>query len=133
MKGRLGVWFFAAAAMAMAAATPCLAAAETPEGATAAAEPAAVTDPCAQALALFGGLEAVLQLPAPEPVEAIPVAGPPGFRTCVCSCGYPCKTDADCGPGGNCGPGITCCARPAEGAVPSLGAEGLPAEAPVES
>jgi len=32
-----------------------------------------------------------------------------GFRTCRCSCGFPCKTDADCGPGGVCAPGITCC------------------------
>ncbi len=44
----------------------------------------------------------------PEPIFLKP---PPPFklRTCVCSCGYPCETDADCGPGGNCGPGITCC------------------------
>jgi hypothetical protein len=33
----------------------------------------------------------------------------PRLRTCVCSCGEPCRTDADCGPGGRCGPGITCC------------------------
>ncbi|HEX6901646.1 MAG TPA: hypothetical protein VF789_18100 [Thermoanaerobaculia bacterium] len=32
-----------------------------------------------------------------------------GFRTCRCSCGAPCKTDADCGPGGRCSAGITCC------------------------
>ena len=32
------------------------------------------------------------------------------LRTCRCSCGYPCKTDADCGPGGVCASGITCCA-----------------------
>lgn len=32
------------------------------------------------------------------------------FRTCRCSCGFPCKTNADCGPGGVCAPGITCCA-----------------------
>ena len=33
-----------------------------------------------------------------------------GLRTCVCSCGLRCTTDADCGPGGVCGKGITCCA-----------------------
>ena len=33
-----------------------------------------------------------------------------GLRTCVCSCGLPCTTNADCGPGGVCGKGITCCA-----------------------
>ena len=32
-----------------------------------------------------------------------------GLRTCRCSCGFPCKTNADCGPGGVCAPGITCC------------------------
>jgi hypothetical protein len=30
-------------------------------------------------------------------------------RTCRCSCGFPCKTNADCGPGGICTGGITCC------------------------
>jgi hypothetical protein len=30
-------------------------------------------------------------------------------RTCRCSCGYPCTTNADCGPGGACTAGITCC------------------------
>lgn len=33
-----------------------------------------------------------------------------GGRTCRCSCGYPCKTDADCGGGvGSCRGGISCC------------------------
>jgi len=32
-----------------------------------------------------------------------------GGRTCRCSCGFPCKKDADCGPGGICAGGITCC------------------------
>jgi len=33
-----------------------------------------------------------------------------GGRTCRCSCGYPCKTDADCGGGlGSCRAGISCC------------------------
>ena len=31
-------------------------------------------------------------------------------RTCRCSCGYPCKTDADCGGAiGSCRAGISCC------------------------
>ena len=34
-----------------------------------------------------------------------------GSRTCRCSCGFPCKTNADCGPGGVCAPGITCCEK----------------------
>ncbi|HEX7285652.1 MAG TPA: hypothetical protein VF532_05685 [Candidatus Angelobacter sp.] len=33
-----------------------------------------------------------------------------GLRTCRCSCGQPCKTNADCG-GNVCAPGITCCDR----------------------
>jgi hypothetical protein len=65
------------------------------------------------------GLE--LNLAAPNQGETCPVAQPasaaPDFlaparfarRTCVCSCGYPCTTDADCGAGGRCGNGITCC------------------------
>jgi hypothetical protein len=32
-------------------------------------------------------------------------------RTCRCSCGYPCNSDADCGPGGSCEEFISCCDR----------------------
>ncbi|MEA2564293.1 MAG: hypothetical protein QOH06_5797 [Acidobacteriota bacterium] len=39
--------------------------------------------------------------PVPEPLFL--------GRTCRCSCGFPCKKDADCGPGGICSGGITCC------------------------
>ena len=39
--------------------------------------------------------------PVPEPLF--------GGRTCRCSCGHPCKTDADCGPGGICSGGYSCC------------------------
>ena len=39
--------------------------------------------------------------PVPEPLFA--------GRTCRCSCGHPCKTDADCGPGGICSGGYSCC------------------------
>ena len=38
-------------------------------------------------------------------------------RTCRCSCGFPCKTDADCGPGGVCSGGISCCDRTPQGAA----------------
>lgn len=45
------------------------------------------------------------QAKTPEP-EFLIATG----RTCRCSCGYPCKTDADCGGGvGSCRPGISCC------------------------
>lgn len=58
-----------------------------------------------------------LQTAAP-PLQLTPAAGdllaaPPfKFRTCACSCGAPCTTDADCGLGGRCTAGITCCAAP---------------------
>jgi hypothetical protein len=49
----------------------------------------------------------------PEIVQ--PAAAPAGtvafLKTCRCSCGQPCTTNADCGPGGACGVGITCCNR----------------------
>jgi hypothetical protein len=41
---------------------------------------------------------------APQPEFMI------GTKTCRCSCGFPCKTDADCGGGvGSCRAGISCC------------------------
>ena len=75
---------------------------------------AAPSDPgCAPALDLAAVLSSRSEVcPATTaPVVATPElkARPPFLRTCVCSCGYPCSTDADCGPGGRCGPGITCC------------------------
>jgi hypothetical protein len=39
--------------------------------------------------------------------------------TCQCSCGAPCRTNADCGPGGICRAGITCCATPGAGSDPT--------------
>jgi hypothetical protein len=66
---------------------------------------------CASALDLAAVLSSQGEIcPAALP-DSTPefMARPPRLRTCVCSCGYPCETDADCGPGGNCGPGITCC------------------------
>ncbi|HEX4602426.1 MAG TPA: hypothetical protein VH724_00385 [Candidatus Angelobacter sp.] len=50
--------------------------------------------------------QAVTVAPQPEGV-AIPV---PKHGTCRCSCGYPCKTSADCG-GASCDAFISCCAR----------------------
>jgi hypothetical protein len=66
---------------------------------------------CAPALDLVAALSGPAQLcPATAPANATPElkARPPFLRTCVCSCGQPCQTDADCD-GGRCGPGITCC------------------------
>jgi hypothetical protein len=45
----------------------------------------------------------------PETASAPWEARPSRFRTCRCSCGAPCQTNADCGPGGTCSAGITCC------------------------
>ncbi|HEY3569231.1 MAG TPA: hypothetical protein VGP73_14970 [Thermoanaerobaculia bacterium] len=43
--------------------------------------------------------------PAPEFM-----AQPTRLKTCTCSCGYPCTSDADCGGAiGSCRTGITCC------------------------
>jgi hypothetical protein len=44
--------------------------------------------------------------PEPEFMASKPVR----LRTCVCSCGYPCTSDADCGGAlGSCRSGISCC------------------------
>ena len=52
----------------------------------------------------------VCPLIEPEAVASAPwEARPTRLRTCRCSCGAPCKTNADCGPGGTCSAGITCC------------------------
>jgi hypothetical protein len=45
------------------------------------------------------------QTPEPEFM-----AQPTRLKTCVCSCGFPCTSDADCGGAlGSCRSGITCC------------------------
>lgn len=94
-----------------------------------AAEPAAATpDPCTSPV----GFEALLQsLTSPrlltpaatvEPTASVGeiLAAPPfKLRTCRCSCGFPCSTDADCGAGGLCTSGITCCAVPEAGSSAS--------------
>lgn len=46
----------------------------------------------------------------PELSQTATAANAFSLRTCRCSCGFPCTTNADCGPGGVCAPGITCCA-----------------------
>lgn len=47
------------------------------------------------------------QTKTPEPEF---MAQPTRLRTCVCSCGYPCTSDVDCGGAlGSCRSGITCC------------------------
>jgi len=69
---------------------------------------------CAQAPGFSEGL--TFQLPeggscrADSTLAPLPDWTPVFGRTCRCSCGYPCKTDADCGGGiGSCRGGISCC------------------------
>ena len=52
-------------------------------------------------------LKTVLVISSFQPADK---AGAFFGRTCRCSCGQPCKTDADCG-GNVCAPGISCCNR----------------------
>jgi hypothetical protein len=50
---------------------------------------------------------ALSQSKTPEPEF---MAQPTRLRTCTCSCGFPCTSDADCGGAlGSCRAGITCC------------------------
>ena len=87
---------------------------ETVPGAVpaAAAVPAPVQDGCGSDLSLLEPSAAKGEVcPASLPGSPEPefMASPVRARTCRCSCGHPCKTDADCGPGGSCRAGITCC------------------------
>ncbi|HEV2855716.1 MAG TPA: hypothetical protein VHC97_23210 [Thermoanaerobaculia bacterium] len=78
----------------------------------AAAAPAPEQPGCQPSLDLGAVLDAKAQTCPAAPQEQI---GTPDFivtggRTCKCSCGYPCQTDADCGGAvGSCRAGITCC------------------------
>ena len=107
IKRLFGLAIFAVALMAVLNAGPARAASPAAP-AVAAAQPG-----CQPVLDLGKALQskgetcsaiAVPQTKAPEPEFLA------GGRTCRCSCGFPCKTDADCGGGvGSCRAGITCC------------------------
>ena len=72
--------------------------------ATPAAEPPAG---CAAPLDLLAGAPAPICAVAIDLVD--PAPAPLAVRkTCRCSCGFPCQTNADCG-GALCHAGITCC------------------------
>jgi hypothetical protein len=77
-----------------------------------AAAPAQSVQPgCGEDLDLAGVLSTKGEVcPVAKPQSAAPDAlAPLSFgRTCRCSCGQPCKTDADCD-GGICAGGISCC------------------------
>jgi hypothetical protein len=110
MKRLLGLSIFALALLAVLGAGPAFAD-ETAASTTApavAASPAAAQPGCGQT----PDLAAVLSAKAEVCPAALPQSPQPELklgRTCRCSCGYPCKTDADCGPGGICSGGISCC------------------------
>jgi hypothetical protein len=108
MKRILGLTIFGLALVAVLGAGPAFAA----ETAAPAASPAVAAAPaqpgCGQAL----DLAAILSAKAEVSSAVLPLNPQPELkfgRTCRCSCGYPCKTDADCGPGGICAGGISCC------------------------
>src|SRR5688572_17555260 len=83
------------------------------EAASATVQPAVATSAsgCEQSLDLVFTTEAGVcpAMTSSEPTPEFMAASPFALRTCRCSCGQPCKTNADCGPGGVCSPGITCC------------------------
>jgi hypothetical protein len=110
-KQAFGMLILAVAVLALAGAAPASAATEP------LAVPAAVTAPaqpgCGTGLAL--NLTSPGQgetCPAAQPASTAPefMAKPVRLRTCVCSCGFACTSDADCGGAlGSCRAGITCC------------------------
>src|SRR4051812_14976222 len=76
--------------------------------------PAPAPAGCAGTLNLdaVSGKGQVCQAAAPQAKTPEPefMAARPRFKYCVCSCGYPCTSDADCdGALGSCRTGITCC------------------------
>ena len=114
MKRGFGMLILAMALLALASTAP--ASAETAAPAVPAPAVTAPAQPgCGTGLEL--NLATTTQgetCPAAQPASAVPdfLANPQfiGTRTCRCSCGFPCKTDADCGGGvGSCRAGITCC------------------------
>lgn len=69
------------------------------------AEPAPASANCGFSLDTVLATNATPAVVPAEPTEP----GLMASRTCRCSCGQPCQSDADCGPGGRCTAGITCC------------------------
>lgn len=83
--------------------------AEEPAVPAAAPEAASPSDHpgCGETVDLAAMLGKAEICPAEVPQNSVPELKV--GRTCRCSCGQPCKKDADCGPGGLCTAGITCC------------------------
>ena len=108
MKKLLGLTIFALIFLAVLGAGPANAASSAVAAAPATAQPG-----CQPALDLGKLAPAKGQI---CPATAAPRTKTPepeflvGTRTCRCSCGFPCKTDADCGGAvGSCRAGISCC------------------------
>lgn len=103
---------FALAALAALNAAPACADGGAPIAQVAAAAPAPEPPGCQPSLDLGAALEARGRT---CPATAQDQTGTPDFmvtggRTCKCSCGFPCTTDADCGGAvGSCRSGVTCC------------------------
>jgi len=105
MKRTLG---FSILALAVALALGAPVTAEEATGKAAPAVAAFDQSGCGETLDLAAILSGKAEIsPAVLPLNPAPElkAG----RTCRCSCGQPCKKDADCGPGGLCVGGISCC------------------------
>lgn len=73
-----------------------------------AATPMATQPACGETLDLAAALSGKAEI-CPAALPQNPAPELKFGRTCRCSCGYPCKKDADCGPGGICTGGISCC------------------------
>ncbi len=79
--------------------------------AVAVASPAATDQPLAGSSNMQTSLQPDLRLKSTVPADLLPTLTANRKGTCRCSCGYPCSTDAQCGPGGVCDPFISCCDR----------------------
>jgi hypothetical protein len=114
-----GLLWLAAIAAVLFAASPSAAAEEATKPVVESVESEAPADACPPQLFEPGWLPGLSAQGAVG--EEMILARPPFLRTCRCSCGFPCTTDADCGPGGKCTAGITCCAAPdvGDGDAPS--------------
>src|SRR5215207_4405638 len=104
-----GRTLFVMTLFAVLGAAPAFAEEAVPAAPAVAAAPAPDQPGCGQTLDLAAALSAKAQI-CPATVDQTPAPDFVGGRTCRCSCGFPCKTDADCGGGeGSCRAGITCC------------------------
>lgn len=106
MKKLLGLTIFALISLAILGAGSANAA----DNPTAPAIAAAAQPGCQPALDLAPAKGQTCPATAAPPTKTPEPEFMVGTRTCRCSCGFPCKTDADCGGAlGSCRAGISCC------------------------